>query len=295
MNHVLSTLALLIAQNNMKHYDLINSKVLAQLRGYFSLPELLQEANRHKILPLIVAALLENRFGFPLTADERFELVELKNSFIEYGKEYIQSISVIEEDYPHNKNHIYIKGIAHNYHAYNLDFSKRNPHDFDLLVNKAEALYVYDQLHHLGYQTPSWAYCNNKLRLDAFNHLTRLTKNDISIELHTRLTNSFDPHQMNYSRLFEYSKELVLHSHTIHIPDIVDTLYIACYHMYHEEYLDSDFSLKHIADILSLLGKVDIEDFYNRAHSDDCLFPIDYSFTICNRLYHELFGFNIID
>lgn len=52
------------------------------------------------------------------------------------------------------------------------------------------------------------AYCINNLRQHIFNHLMFLTNGEISIELHNCLTNAFDPHHMNYERVFAQAKTI---------------------------------------------------------------------------------------
>lgn len=202
------------------------------------------------------------------------DLVDLfTNSFIEnctfqQNRFQLHSLEIIKEVHHINKvftkeglTPIYIKGIALQ-NEYE-DISLRPLVDIDVLFKESEILRAYELLHHNNLLNDKEKQHLNKNNLSHFfkyqHHIEVKTKNNISVELHHRVTKSNEKKFINCpisSQFFDDFRSINYHGMEINIPSIENTIIHQLCHFS----LNNDFYglLRTLTDINKLIYSYEV-------------------------------------
>ena len=215
-------------------HDLINEIIFESSGGYFEFTfKKLINKDKEKFSEII----LQNKFSSNFiefigknNLSYLFDNTFLENCENQKKRFQINSLNSIREVHLLNKifidggiNPLYLKGVA--LQTEYKDIALRPFVDIDILFNRSEILKAYQILHQKGFLHPHETQYLNEENIDdfcrRFHHIHLVTKNDISVELHHRITpiRFFSCCPIKKS-LLEESREVDFYGERINVPSI---------------------------------------------------------------------------
>jgi len=116
-------------------------------------------------------------------------------------------------------------------------------------------------------------------------------KKGLSIDIHHRLTQRFQPYPVNTSRIIKDAVTISLNGTEILIPTPEDMLLHLCIHLYYHHVTENDYKLRRHADIYNMLfnyNNIKWDKFVTNTLRDRLNLPVAYSLYYTNIIYGNI-------